>query len=114
MSINLFKLKNILNVKSYISDASVSLEPQIGFKLSYSESMKQLKVKLIGARHLPTVYGTSKPSGYIVKVCCKIILNKAKVYKLQYICLLFSVLSSLIIVIEIIKVVLECCYLSGS
>lgn len=70
MSVNLDKLKNLLNVKTYVSNDApvVSAEPQIGFKVSYSESAKLLKVKLIGARHLPTVYGTLRPAGYIVKV----------------------------------------------
>lgn len=70
MSVNLDKLKNLLNVKTYVSNDApvVSVEPQIGFKVSYSESTKLLKVKLIGARHLPTVYGTLRPAGYIVKV----------------------------------------------
>lgn len=70
MSVNLSKLKNLLNVKTYVSsDApTTNIEPQIGFKVSFSESTKLLKVKLIGARHLPTAYGTSRPAGYIVKV----------------------------------------------
>lgn len=70
MSVNLNKLKNFLNLKTYVSDDApvVSIEPQIGFKVCYSESTKILKVKLIGARHLPTVYGTLRPAGYIVKV----------------------------------------------
>lgn len=70
MSVNLSKLKNFLNMKTYASNdaPATNVEPQIGFKISFSENTMLLKVKLIGARHLPTVYGTSRPAGYIVKV----------------------------------------------
>lgn len=70
MSVNLSKLKNLLNVKTFVTNDApvVSVEPQIGFKVSYAESSQLLKVRLIGARHLPTVYGSLRPAGYIVKV----------------------------------------------
>ncbi|XP_072383640.1 uncharacterized protein [Diabrotica undecimpunctata] len=42
--------------------------PQIGFRISFCESTKELKVKVIGARQLPTDYGSVKPQGYLVKV----------------------------------------------
>lgn len=68
MSVN--KLKNFFNVKNIAAGATVGKEsePQIGFRVSYCEANKQLKVKVIGARHLPVVYGTTRPQGYLVKV----------------------------------------------
>lgn len=42
--------------------------PQLGFKVSFCESSKQLKVKVIGARQLPTEFGSGKARGYLIKV----------------------------------------------
>lgn len=42
--------------------------PQLGFKVSYDEAASELRVKVIGARQLPTEYGSFSPSGYLVKV----------------------------------------------
>lgn len=43
-------------------------DPQIGFKVCFSEKLGLLNVKVIGAKQLPTDYGTSKARGYVVKV----------------------------------------------
>lgn len=70
MSTNLTKIKNLFNAKGLargVSDQNAS-DPQIGFKISHCEYLKSLRVKIIGARHLPTVYGSVKPAGYLVKV----------------------------------------------
>lgn len=60
------------NLKSFFkpfqAPPSEPSEPEIGFKLTFSKSSKQLRVKVIGARHLPANYGTIKPHGYSVKV----------------------------------------------
>lgn len=45
------------------------LEPELGFKISVNESTKELKVSVIGGRHLPSLYGLTRPQGYLVKVC---------------------------------------------
>lgn len=42
--------------------------PQLGFKVSYDEGASELRAKVIGARQLPTEYGSFSPSGYLVKV----------------------------------------------
>lgn len=79
MSVNLDKLKKLFSVKNITSSDSpnhVEESPQIGFKISYCEFTKQLKVKVIGARHLPTVYGTTRPMGYIVKVCINAVITR--------------------------------------
>lgn len=64
------KLKNFFSTDSKL-DASLDksgLEPEVGFKLTYFEQTKQLVVKVIGARHLPSTYGSLKPEGYLIKV----------------------------------------------
>lgn len=71
MSVNLNKLKNLLTAKSSASDGEqprVDSKPQVGFRVSYCQAARRMKVKVIGARHLPTVYGTVRPVGYLVKV----------------------------------------------
>ncbi|CAG9864735.1 unnamed protein product [Phyllotreta striolata] len=50
------------------ADADAARAPQIGFRASFCEATKELKVKVIGARQLPTDYGSVKPRGYLVKV----------------------------------------------
>lgn len=45
-----------------------SSEPQIGFKVTFVEKLKRIVVKVIGARYLPTDYGTCKAKGYVIKV----------------------------------------------
>lgn len=42
--------------------------PQLGFKVSYDEVASELRAKVIGARQLPTEYGSFSPTGYLVKV----------------------------------------------
>lgn len=42
--------------------------PQLGFKVSFDEEKSEIKAKVIGARQLPTDFGSSKPRGYLVKV----------------------------------------------
>lgn len=63
-------MEQLSNIKSLFRSnvSSNSLEPEIGFKLTFSKSSKQLKVKVISARHLPVNYGNVKPRGYSVKV----------------------------------------------
>ncbi|KAG5893682.1 hypothetical protein JTB14_021978 [Gonioctena quinquepunctata] len=62
-------MRNFLT-KKQASDVSEKPtgSPQIGFRLSFSESAKEFRVKVIGARQLPTDYGSVKPRGYLVKV----------------------------------------------
>lgn len=43
-------------------------KPEIGFKIAYSPNEKQLKVKLISARNLPSSYGNNKARGFLTKV----------------------------------------------
>lgn len=47
---------------------SGSLEPEIGFKLALHPISKNLYVTVIGARHLPSLFGLSRAHGYLVKV----------------------------------------------
>ncbi|XP_044267308.1 uncharacterized protein LOC123013061 [Tribolium madens] len=54
--------------KSSPAPQSDPCEPEIGFKLTFSKTSKQLKVKVLSARHLPANYGTIKPRGYSVKI----------------------------------------------
>lgn len=71
MSVNLSKLKNLLTPRGNSSDDDsnkIDVKPQIGFRVSYCQSAQRMRVKVIGARHLPTVYGTVRPVGYLVKV----------------------------------------------
>lgn len=69
MAFSLNKLKNILNVKKDNQLAgSGSLDPEIGFKLSLHPVNKVLYVTVIGARHLPSLFGLSRAHGYLVKV----------------------------------------------
>lgn len=42
--------------------------PQLGFCVSYDRSTCELQAKVIGARYLPTEFGSSAPRGYLVKV----------------------------------------------
>ncbi|CAH1105845.1 unnamed protein product [Psylliodes chrysocephalus] len=64
---NYFKKKTLLST-STTEDVSRSGVPQLGFRVSFCESSKELKVKVIGARQLPTDYGSVRPRGYLVKV----------------------------------------------
>ncbi|XP_061710323.1 uncharacterized protein LOC133520052 [Cydia pomonella] len=69
MAFSLNKLKNILNTNRDSQLAgSGSLEPEIGFKLSLHPVSKNLYVTVIGARHLPSLFGLSRAHGYLVKV----------------------------------------------
>ncbi|CAG9785059.1 unnamed protein product [Diatraea saccharalis] len=69
MAFSLNKLKNILNNNRDSQLAgSGSLEPEIGFKLSLHPVSKNLFVTVIGARHLPSLFGLSRAHGYLVKV----------------------------------------------
>ncbi|KAM3962291.1 uncharacterized protein ACR2FA_003521 [Aphomia sociella] len=69
MEFSLNKLKNILNSKRDNQLAgSGSLEPEIGFKLSLHPVAKTLYVTVIGARHLPSLFGLSRAHGYLAKV----------------------------------------------
>ncbi|XP_075970611.1 uncharacterized protein LOC142972999 [Anticarsia gemmatalis] len=69
MAFSLNKLKNILNTnKDSQLAGSGSLEPEIGFKLALHPTSKSLYVTVIGARHLPALFGISRAHGYLVKV----------------------------------------------
>ncbi|XP_063532309.1 uncharacterized protein LOC134742984 [Cydia strobilella] len=69
MAFSLNKLKNILNTNRDSQLAgSGSLEPEIGFKLALHPVSKNLYVTVIGARHLPSLFGLSRAHGYLVKV----------------------------------------------
>ncbi|XP_066260150.1 uncharacterized protein [Euwallacea similis] len=63
------KVGQLLNFLNRTNGSSLrNNEPQIGFKLSFSEKLGILNVKVIGAKHLPADYGLSKVRGYLVKV----------------------------------------------
>lgn len=69
MAFSLNKFKNILNInKDNQLAGSGSLEPEIGFKLALHPVNKNLYVTVIGARHLPSLFGLSRAHGYLVKV----------------------------------------------
>lgn len=69
MAFSLNKLKNLLNSNRDGQLAgSGSLEPEIGFKLALHPISKNLFVTVIGARHLPSLFGLSRAHGYLVKV----------------------------------------------
>ncbi|XP_068630385.1 uncharacterized protein [Battus philenor] len=69
MAFALNKLKNILNNNREAQLAgSGSLEPEIGFKLALHPVNKNLYVTVIGARHLPSLFGLNRAHGYLVKV----------------------------------------------
>ncbi|KAL0892152.1 hypothetical protein ABMA27_015349 [Loxostege sticticalis] len=69
MAFSLNKLKNMLNNNREGQLAgSGSLEPEIGFKLALHPVAKNLFVTVIGARHLPSLFGLSRAHGYLVKV----------------------------------------------
>lgn len=69
MAFSLSKLKNKLNSSRNNQLAgSGSLEPEIGFKLALQPVSKQLYVTVIGARHLPSLFGLSRAHGYLAKV----------------------------------------------
>ncbi|KAL4706483.1 hypothetical protein ACJJTC_015681 [Scirpophaga incertulas] len=69
MAFSLNKLKNILNGSREGQLAgSGSLDPEIGFKLSLHPVTKVLFITVIGARHLPSLFGLSRAHGYLVKV----------------------------------------------
>lgn len=69
MAFSLNKLKNILNNnKDNQLAGSGSLDPEIGFKLSLHPVNKNVYITVIGARHLPSLFGLSRAHGYLVKV----------------------------------------------
>lgn len=67
---------SLQKVKSFLSSSnrnerlvgSGSVEPEIGFKLVHNSVTKILYVTVIGARHLPSLFGLSIAKGYLVKV----------------------------------------------
>lgn len=75
MSINFDRVRSFFSTPQLDGAGSKSdLQPEVGFKLTYFEQTKQLVVKVIGARHLPSIYGTQKPEGYLIKVIISEIL----------------------------------------
>ncbi|CAH0556971.1 unnamed protein product [Brassicogethes aeneus] len=89
------KLFNSLNINNKIGfGPSETDHPQIGFKVTYSENEKVLRIKVIGARKLPAVYGSIKPKGYLVKVTVfpekekfetKIVVNPTPIFNEEFI-----------------------------
>lgn len=73
MTLNLKKIKNyvITNVNPKINQTNTheDNQPEIGFKIAYSPNEKQIKIKIISARHLPSYYGNNKAQGFLTKVC---------------------------------------------
>lgn len=43
-------------------------EPQVGFKLAFNTKTGEITVKVMGAKQLPTSYGSAKTQGYLIKV----------------------------------------------
>lgn len=71
MAVNLDKLKNIIARrprKLELNVSNVFLSPEVGFRLLHNHMLKELKVMVIGARHLPNIYGFNSVLGYIIKV----------------------------------------------
>lgn len=96
MSFSLNKLKSLLpghraSGGRYDNRHSISLEPEVGFQLTldpgpcrtngaqvsdgasgesnkYSNGIPELNVHLIGARHLPSLFGLKTVQGYVIKV----------------------------------------------
>lgn len=64
------KLRNMLGPGSTHKLGGI-LDPELGFKVNVNESTKELKVIVIGARHLPTLYGLTRAEGYVIKVSKK-------------------------------------------
>lgn len=72
MTSNLKKVTNFLltnvNKSHNDGDCADNNKPEIGFKIAYSPNDRQLKVKLLSARNLPSCYGNNKSKGYLTKV----------------------------------------------
>ncbi|XP_001604209.1 uncharacterized protein LOC100120582 isoform X2 [Nasonia vitripennis] len=56
--------------------ASANLEPEIGIRIVHSPNDKNLRVTVLGARHLPQNFGFTRVNSYVVKV--KLIPGKDK------------------------------------
>ncbi|XP_060517401.1 uncharacterized protein LOC132696640 [Cylas formicarius] len=65
---NLLSLNSLFKPSSGGENKRPHADPQIGFRVALNERQKQLKVRVIGARQLPTEYGSVKAKGYCVKV----------------------------------------------
>lgn len=61
-------LKTYFKAKTDSENVCEKVVPQLGFKVSFCETSNELQAKVIGARQLPTEFGTGKPRGYTVKV----------------------------------------------
>lgn len=75
MASALKKLRDIVTTANNRQPAgsSANLDPELGFKASLNEQTKEIKITVIGARHLPTIYGLTRAQGYVVKVWSLII-----------------------------------------
>lgn len=62
------KFRNMLSPVAPHKNLTSILDPELGFKVSINESTRELRVTVISARHLPTLYGLTRPEGYVVKV----------------------------------------------
>ncbi|CAH1118024.1 unnamed protein product [Phaedon cochleariae] len=65
---NFLRKKPAFRSVDSLDNSNKAAVPQIGFRVSFSEEDKALRVKVIGARGLPTDYGSVRPRGYLVKV----------------------------------------------
>lgn len=75
--------KRTINESDENDDGDKTSGPQLGFKVSYDEEKSELRAKVIGARQLPTEYGSCRPSGYLVKVKL-LFLRKIRTNNLKY------------------------------
>ncbi|XP_044727155.1 uncharacterized protein LOC123290871 [Chrysoperla carnea] len=76
MAVHFEKLKNIITPKTKLNISNVFLSPEVGFKIIHNCVTKELRVTIIGARHLPSLYGLNSVHGYVIKV--KIFPGKMK------------------------------------
>lgn len=77
MSLQLKKVKDLVTGNNSGS-SSANRNPEIGFKVAYSPDEKQLKIKIISARHLPSYYGSTKAQGFLTKVELRILIAPPK------------------------------------
>lgn len=66
MTLNLKKMKDYLLTKEDFD--IVEDKPEIGFKIAHCPQDKQLIVKIISARNLPSCYSNNKAKGFLTKV----------------------------------------------
>jgi hypothetical protein len=67
------KIKSFLDtslktVSTPLERTTASLEPEVGLRIVHSPSDKNLRVTVLGARHLPQNFGFTRVNSYVVKV----------------------------------------------